>query len=90
VTRRLDVTVWPAGEFAAINTARIVGKADHEIRNLIARPEAAQIIEVLQREEARRPGFIAIHTSRSRRTVVVLGQDLLAKLDAQKELNFLA
>jgi hypothetical protein len=58
----LDVTVWPAGEFAAINTARIVGKADHEIRNLIARSEAAQIIAVLQREEARRPGFIAIHT----------------------------
>jgi hypothetical protein len=52
--------------------------------------DPAQIIQVLQREEARRPGFIAIRTSRSRRTVVVLGQDLLAKLDAQKELNFLA
>jgi hypothetical protein len=52
--------------------------------------DPAQVIEVLQREEARWPGFIAICTSRSRRTVVVLGQDLLAKLDAQKELNFLA
>jgi len=52
--------------------------------------DPAQIIQVLQREEARRPGFIAIRTSRSRRTVVVLGQDVLAKLDAQKELNFLA
>ena len=52
--------------------------------------DSAQIIEVLQREEARRPGFIAIRTSRSRRTVVVLGQDLIAKLDAQKEPNLLA
>ena len=52
--------------------------------------DPAQIIEVLQREEAQGPGFITIRTSRSRGTVVVLGQDLLAKLDAQKELNFLA
>jgi len=52
--------------------------------------DPAHIIEVLQREEAQGPGFIAIRTSRSRRTVVVLGQDLLVKLDAQKELNFLA
>ena len=32
-----DVIVWPAGEFAAINAARIAGKADHEIRDLVAR-----------------------------------------------------
>jgi hypothetical protein len=59
---------------------------EHSDRSL----DPAQTIEVLQREEARQPGFLAIRTSRSRRTVLVLGQDLLAKLDAHKEINFLA
>lgn len=33
---------WPAGEVAALNAARIAGKADDEIRGLVAKLEAAR------------------------------------------------
>jgi len=33
---------WPAGEVAALNAARIAGKSDAEIRELVARLEAAR------------------------------------------------
>jgi prophage regulatory protein len=33
---------WPANEVAAINSARIAGKADDEIRSLVARLHAAR------------------------------------------------
>jgi hypothetical protein len=79
-------------EFARYEEARFRGKIVREfsVEHPNVSLDPAQIIEVLQREEARQPGLIAIRTSRSRRTVVVLGQDLLTKLDTQKELNSLA
>jgi prophage regulatory protein len=33
---------WPSSEVAAINAARIAGKSDEEIRELVARLEAAR------------------------------------------------
>ena len=33
---------WPASEVAALNTARIAGKRDAEIRELVAKLEAAR------------------------------------------------
>lgn len=33
---------WPSGEVAAINTARIAGKTDDEIRVLVVKLEAAR------------------------------------------------
>jgi prophage regulatory protein len=33
---------WPAGELAAINAARIAGKGDEEIRELVLKLEAAR------------------------------------------------
>lgn len=33
---------WPAGEVASLNAARIAGKSDEEIRNLVANLEAAR------------------------------------------------
>ena len=33
---------WPASEIAAINAARIAGKSDDEIRNLVVKLEAAR------------------------------------------------
>jgi hypothetical protein len=49
--------------------------------------DRAQVIEALQRLEAREPGSIDIRTSGSRRrTVVILGQDSLWTPGAQKEL----
>jgi prophage regulatory protein len=33
---------WPSDEVAALNAARIAGKTDDEIRNLVAKMEAAR------------------------------------------------
>lgn len=33
---------WPTTEVATINAARIAGKSDHEIRDLVAKLEAAR------------------------------------------------
>ena len=33
---------WPAGEVASLNAARIAGKSDQEIRDLVANLEAAR------------------------------------------------
>ena len=33
---------WPAGEVAALNAARIAGKSDDEIRDLVVKLEAAR------------------------------------------------
>ena len=33
---------WPADEVAAINAARIAGKSEHEIRELVAQLQAAR------------------------------------------------
>lgn len=33
---------WPASEIAAVNAARIAGKTDDEIRDLVAKLEAAR------------------------------------------------
>ena len=35
---------WPANEIAALNAARISGKSDDEVRNLVKELEAARII----------------------------------------------
>ena len=37
---------WPAHEVAALNTARIAGKRDAEIRELVAKLEAARKLSV--------------------------------------------
>ena len=37
---------WPASEVAAINAARIAGKPDEEIRELVAQLEAARMAPV--------------------------------------------
>ena len=37
---------WPAGEVAAINVARIAGKPDEEVRELVAQLEAARMAPV--------------------------------------------
>jgi hypothetical protein len=49
--------------------------------------DPGQVIKTLEEAEARHPGSIAIRTSRSKRTVVILGQDLLEARDSTKELN---
>ena len=47
--------------------------------------DSAQVIEALRREETRQPGSIMIRPSRGRRTVVIVGQDLLPLVGEHKE-----
>jgi|SRR5580700_6704669 hypothetical protein len=78
-------------EFARHEEERTQRKILHEF---LPKPasvslDLAQVIEALQRLEARQPGSIAIRTSRRlRRTVVTLGQDFSRLPGAQKELDW--
>ena len=47
--------------------------------------DPAKVIEVLEHEETRQPGSIMIRASRGRRTVVIVGQDLLPLVGEHKE-----
>ena len=64
------------------------------IRRSIARPKEEKIspdvvtvLDALQQQEARRPGSVAIRVGRHKRTVVLIGQDLIAGPHSQKELK---
>jgi hypothetical protein len=48
-------------------------------------PQFSEVIEVLQRMEVGNPGSLIIRPGRSKRTVVILGEDSLAALEASKE-----
>jgi len=76
-------------EFARYEEERIERKIlrefSHRYFNVLLNP--SQVIRVLEQAEVRQPGTIAIRTSRSKRTVVILGQDLLAAARSP-ELNF--
>jgi hypothetical protein len=79
-------------EFARYEEERTEGKIlrDFSPRHANVPLDRAQVIEALQRLEARQPGSIAIRISRrSKHTTVVLGQDLL-EADRSPELNFRA
>jgi hypothetical protein len=64
------------------------------IRQSIARPKEEKIIpdvvtvlDALQQQEVRQPGSVALRFGRHKRTVVLIGQDLLTGLRSQKELK---
>jgi hypothetical protein len=64
------------------------------IRRSIPRPkeekanlDVAAILEALQRQEGREPGSVAVRVGRHKRTVVLLGRDLLTGPPFQTELN---
>jgi hypothetical protein len=49
--------------------------------------QLSDVVEAVQWVEARNPGSIIIRTSRSKRTVLILGEDSLAALDASREID---
>jgi hypothetical protein len=64
------------------------------IRRSIARPKEEKtsedvltVLDVLQHQEARQPGSVAVRVGRHKRTVVLIGQDLFAGPHSQKELH---
>jgi hypothetical protein len=52
--------------------------------------DPVQVIEALRHKESLEPGSITIRTSLSRHTIIVLGEDLLGAMEAQRELNQIA
>jgi hypothetical protein len=64
------------------------------IRRSVSRPKEAKttadvaaLLDALQRQEARQPGSVLLHVGRLKRTVIILGQDLLRGPYSQKELD---
>lgn len=51
--------------------------------------DPAQVIKALQLKESQEPGSITIETSPIKRTIIVLGRELLAAMDAQRELDLI-
>ena len=51
------------------------------------RPDIVSVLDALQRQETRRPGSVAIRVGRHKRTVVLMGRDLLAGPHSQNELK---
>jgi hypothetical protein len=49
--------------------------------------DVVAVLDALQRQETRQPGSVAVRVGRHKRTVVVVGQDLMAALPSQKELR---
>jgi hypothetical protein len=63
------------------------------IRRFIPRPKEEKtnldvdaILDLLRQREAGHPGSVAVRVGRHKRTVVLVGQDLLARLPSQREL----
>jgi hypothetical protein len=70
-------------EFARYEEKRTQRKILREFspRHASASHQLSRVVEAVQRVEARNPGSIIIRTSRSKRTVLVLGEDSLAALE---------
>jgi hypothetical protein len=51
------------------------------------RPDVATVLDALQHQEARQPGSVAVRVGRHKRTVVLVGRDLLTGPHSQKELK---
>jgi hypothetical protein len=49
--------------------------------------DVVSVLDAVQRQEARQPGSVAVRICRHKRTVVLVGQDLIAVLPSQKELQ---
>lgn len=51
------------------------------------RPDVFAVLDALRREEAQQPGSVAIRIGRHKRTVVLVGHDLMATFHSQRELS---
>jgi len=51
------------------------------------RPDVATVLDALQHQEARQPGSVAVRVGRHKRTVVLVGRDVLTGPHSQKELK---
>jgi Flp pilus assembly protein TadB len=70
-------------EFARYEEKRTQRKILREFspRQSSASHQLSEVVEAVQRVEARNPGSIIIRSGRSKRTVLILGEDSLAALE---------
>jgi hypothetical protein len=78
-------------EFVRFSEERAINKV---IRRAIPQPKVknagfdiAAVLDALQRQEAGQAGSVAVRLGRLKQTLIVVGQDVVAKLPTQKELK---
>jgi len=68
-------------------TNKIIRRAIHQPKEKKASLDAVSVLEALQRHESKEPGSVAVRIGRHKRTVVLVGQNLMTALPSQAELK---
>jgi len=68
-------------------TNRVIRRSIPQPKEKKASLDVLAVLDVLQRQEARQPGSVAVRVGRHKRTVVLNGEDLSAGLPSQHELK---
>jgi hypothetical protein len=68
-------------------TNRVIRRSIPQPREKKASLDVLAVLDVLQRQEARQTGSVAVRVGRHKRTVVLIGEDLSAGLPSQRELK---
>ena len=97
INRAIELCKLPRNEqleqFIGYSTERATNKVIRcsikrsEVKQDQDKPDAAAVLAALRRLEARRPGSVAVRFGRHKRTVLLVGQDLLAGPISQQELE---
>jgi hypothetical protein len=68
-------------------TNKVIRQAIAQPKKEKTTPDVVAVLDALERLEAREPGSVAVRVGRHKRTVVLIGRDLFAVSNSQKELN---
>lgn len=68
-------------------TNRVIRRSIPQAKEKKASLDVLAVLDALQCQEARQPGSVAVRVGRHKRTVVLVGRDLLAEQFSQKELK---
>jgi hypothetical protein len=68
-------------------TNRVIRQAISRREKIEASIDVVSVLDVLCHQEARQPGSVAVRVGRHKRTVVLVGQDLMTALSSQTELH---
>jgi hypothetical protein len=83
-TRQLEQFIRYSEERA---TNRVIRRSVARPKEEKIRPDVVRVLDALQHQEARLPGSVAVRVGRHKRTVVLIGQDLIVGPHSQKELT---
>jgi len=68
-------------------TNKVIRQSIPQPKEKEARLDVVLVLDALRCQEARQPGSVAVRVGRYRRTVVLVGQDLMVAIPSQKELK---